>query len=197
MGTRSWPVRWALRSKVFEDHGLNCRKKVFKYLHVFSYSYLYFDTRELPAYQTHLSGSVLSITTVVQPTPQPLMPTTSPPALLTGSSTFTPRRMPLMTPSTTSVRPWGRESSHWTCSSRWLTVCVHVCRHVWRGCMLWYKDSYIIRFIYVLWNETNGSFWLDSCDRFDVSRSRRFCIGPKSTDTLHQWTWFSWLRCTL
>ena len=40
-------------------------KKVFKYMHVFSYSYLYFDTHELPACQTHLSGSVLSITTVV------------------------------------------------------------------------------------------------------------------------------------
>ena len=35
-----------------------------KYVHVFSYSYVYFDTRELPACQTLYSGSVLSITTV-------------------------------------------------------------------------------------------------------------------------------------
>ena len=35
-----------------------------QYVRVLSYSYVYFDACELPVYQTRLSGSVLSITTV-------------------------------------------------------------------------------------------------------------------------------------
>ena len=44
--------------------------------------------------------------------------------------------------------------------------------------------------MYVLWNETNGSFWIDSCDRFGVCRSRRFAQAVNQL--IH-----CWQRCTL